>query len=68
MGVADPLAFAIIAHLDADIGQLVVVVEVPTLMALVELDEELAVVPGKGRDIRIAFSIALKCCVARIFF
>jgi len=68
VGVADALTFAIVAHLNADVGVFVIVVEIPTLVAFVELDEELTVVPGESRDIRVIFGVAFESRVSSVFF
>lgn len=68
MGIAHLLSFAVVAHLDADVGTGVAVVEVTPLVALVELDKKLAVIPGECGDIGIAFGVALKFCISMVFF
>ena len=45
-----------------------VIIEVPALMALIELYKDLAIVPGERRDIGIAFVISLKTRVAALLF
>lgn len=67
-GIVDPLiGIAIVAHLNADVGIGVAIVEIASFLLLKEFYENLFVMPWRGGDIGIAFFVALKKIVFLAF-